>query len=153
WVRTLEDGLDDLRGQEGQGQEPPDVALVDRLACGELCHRSDLAGQDGIEATIGARDLLEENGVRLTGWRGCSADDQPHLDAAALDAQRKIPRDGERRSISQRRLVWDERREIYSKSQHVVLQLGTIEQGRQRRGALDVGPQSSLLTIGRLERR
>jgi len=57
-------------------------------------HRAELAREDGIEAAISARDLLEEDGVGLHSGRVCIANDEPHLDAAAFDPQWKSPGDG-----------------------------------------------------------
>ena len=56
WLPTLHDRLDELRAQEGEIDEAPDVAPGDALAIGELMQRSSPPGGELLKPGAPAGD-------------------------------------------------------------------------------------------------
>ena len=60
---SADDGLDDVGGQERQGQQVAEIAGVDVLDRGHAFDRRGSASEEGLEATMGAADFLEEDSI------------------------------------------------------------------------------------------
>ena len=89
-VLAGEDGLDDLGVEKGERQQVTDVAVGDPFGSGDRSERGSTSGDDVVEPVVRADDGLDQRGVRfcIVPVAARRFENQPHLDAASLDADR-----------------------------------------------------------------
>ena len=86
------DGFDDGGSQESQAHQAPDIVGQDRFTPGKRCDRVDSTGEQIVSPLASPRDCLEERKIGQRRWCATALDDQPQLEAAPPDLERKDAR-------------------------------------------------------------
>ena len=89
-LAAIHDRLEDIGREKGERQDTADVTIADAFLCREFVKRSHPPRHEAIDTARRSAKFVDQDRIGCGGSRGVLYD-EPHLDAAPLNAKRNVP--------------------------------------------------------------